>query len=175
MDAYLQHGHGALKAALKRASDAGGDWTAQLGPVGAELRSWRTDMVEALGGEGAVSPQQQALVELATRTHLMIESVDRFILGMPSLVNGRQRKLYAVVEQRQRLADSLAKMLGQLGLERRRKPAASITELLRRATAASAPAASAKVHVASQDAHQVETGAQSGGPAPAAPEGGEAA
>jgi hypothetical protein len=85
---YVQHGHAALKRALARLSDDP-DWMEKLGPVGVALRLWRTEMIDALGGEDAISPQQRALIELAARTHLMVESVDRFILGMPSPVNKR--------------------------------------------------------------------------------------
>ena len=73
-----RHPHGlyALQGALKRLEEPE-HWTERLGPVGASLRAWRTDLIQALGGDGVVSPQQRALVELATRTHLMVESVDR--------------------------------------------------------------------------------------------------
>jgi len=118
---YLRHGLTALQSALARVEESE-DWTVQLGPVGVALRAWRTDLIEALGGEAEVSPQRRALIELATRTHLMVESVDRFILGMPSLVNKSKRQLFAVVRERQQLADGLARLLGQLGLERRPKP-----------------------------------------------------
>jgi hypothetical protein len=127
-DTYQQHGHAALKRALQRLSEP--DWLDKLGPVGVALREWRSEMIEALGGESAISPQQRALIELATRTHLLIESIDRFVFSMPSPVNRRQRKLYAVVEQRQRLVDSMARLLGQLGLARLPKPTPSLRELL---------------------------------------------
>lgn len=89
--AYLLHGLHALKGALARAEE-GQDWTEQLEPVGGALRAWRTDLIAALGGEAEVSPQRRALVELATRTHLMLESVDRFVLGMWCLVNKSKRQ-----------------------------------------------------------------------------------
>jgi hypothetical protein len=123
------------------------DWTEALGPVGAALRSWRSDLIEALGGEDVVSPQQRSLVELATRTHLMLESVDRFILGMPSLVNKSRRSIFAVVKERQQLADALARYLGQLGLERRARLTLSLRERLE-LRAAERPAASQLAPVA---------------------------
>jgi phytoene/squalene synthetase len=126
---YHRHGLTALEGALRRVED-GQDWTEQLGPVGEALRTWRADLVAALGGEDVVSPQQRALVELATRTHLMVESVDRFVLGMPSLVNKSRRSIFAVVKERQQLADALARYMGQLGLERRAKPQPSLSEYL---------------------------------------------
>jgi hypothetical protein len=106
-----------LKGVLARVADE--DWTEALGPVGEALRSWRRELIDSLGGDTTVTPQQRSLVELATRTHLMVESVDRFILGMPSLVNKSKRSIFAVVRERQQLADALARYLSLLGLERR--------------------------------------------------------
>jgi hypothetical protein len=126
----------ALEGALKRVEDDGHDWTEQLGVVGVALRGWRSDLVDALGGENVVSPQQRALVELATRTHLMVESVDRYILAMPSLVNKSKRSIFAVVKERQQLADALARYLAQLGLERRAKHVPSLAAYLEQRSAA---------------------------------------
>lgn len=126
-----RHPHGlyALQGALRRVEE-GQDWTEALGPVGVALRAWRGDLLETLGGEDTVSPQRRALVELATRTHLMVESVDRYILGMPCLVNKSRRQLFAVVRERQQLADSLTRQLAQIGLERQAKDARSYAERL---------------------------------------------
>jgi len=124
---YHQHGLSALQNALARVEE-GEDWTEAHGPVGEALRAWRTDLIDALGGDDVVSPQERALVELATRTHLMVESVDRFILGMPSLVNKSKRSIFAVVRERQALADALARYLSLLGLERRAKPAPTLDD-----------------------------------------------
>jgi hypothetical protein len=126
---YLQHGLTALESALARVED-GQDWTVGLGSVGVALRAWRADLIDALGGDDTVSPQRRALVELATRTHLMVESVDRYILGMPSLVNKSKRAIFAVVKERQALADALARYLAALGLDRAPKPAPSLDDFM---------------------------------------------
>lgn len=127
---YHQHGLTALKGALAR-FEGPGDWTEALGPVCAALRVWREELLGALGGVDVASPQRRSLVEVATRTHLMLESVDRFILGMPCLVNKSKRSIFAVVKERQHLADSLARYLGQLGLDRVPGPALSFEAELR--------------------------------------------
>jgi len=46
--------------------------------------------VQDLGGEEALSTQQRALVELAVRDRLLLESVDAWLLAQPQLVNGRK-------------------------------------------------------------------------------------
>lgn len=126
---YHQSGLYTLQNALKRV-EPGADWTAGLGPVGEPLRAWRAELIESLGGEGAVSPQQRAIIELAVRTHLMLESVDSYLLAMPSLVNRQKRQLFAVVKERQVLADALTRYLTVLGLERRKREVPTLAEYL---------------------------------------------
>jgi hypothetical protein len=83
------------------------------------LLFWRDELLDALGGKEAVSPQQSALVDLAVRTKLYVDSIDAWIMEQPSLVLTRKRSVLPVLRERQTLADSLARFLGQLGLERR--------------------------------------------------------
>ncbi len=127
---HCQHGsHGlyALKGTLKTLGQRD-DWLKPLGELGNALRAWRQELVEALGGEEAVTPQQRSIIDLASRTHLMLESVDQYVLSMGSLVNKRRRALFPVVRERQQLADSLARYMAQLGLERRSIPTPSLSE-----------------------------------------------
>lgn len=48
-----------------------------------------------------------------------MDSVDAWLVGQTSLVIVRRKALLPVLRERQQLADSLARILGQLGLERR--------------------------------------------------------
>jgi hypothetical protein len=137
---YLQHGLSALDGVLKRVEE-GEDWTERLGPVGVALRAMRTELLDAIGGADVASPQQHMLVDLIVRTHLLIQSADRYILTMPSPVNKQKRSLFAVVEQRQRLVDSMSRLLGQLGLERRAKPAPTLREYMEQRAAQATPPA----------------------------------
>jgi len=117
--------------ALKRAvAEAGDQWVAALGETGQALREWRDAIISDLGGPDAVSAQERAIVELATKTYLMVESIDRFLLEQPSLVNKSRRQLFPVVLQRQQLADSLARYMTQLGLKRRAKVTPSLNHYL---------------------------------------------
>lgn len=90
--------------------------------VGKALTQWRAELVNDLGGDHAVSKQQSVVVDLAARTHLLLQSVDHWLLQQRSLINLRKRALLPVVIQRQQLADSLARYMAQLGLERRARP-----------------------------------------------------
>ncbi len=96
--------------------------------MGKRLAEWRADLVRDLGGE--VSTQQAAVIDLAVRTRLLLDSVDVWLLAQPSLVNLRRRALLPVVRERQQLGDALARYMAQLGLERRAKPVTDLQSFI---------------------------------------------
>jgi hypothetical protein len=114
---YQRHGLHTLQKAVRDLGSRA--LPARNTRLGRALLEWRTALVADLGGEDAISTQQRALVELAVRTKLLVDSVDAFILAMPSPVNRTKRCLFAVVRERQGLVDQLQKLLRDLGLERR--------------------------------------------------------
>jgi hypothetical protein len=66
---------------------------------------------------------------------ILLASVDRYVFGLAErdgLVNKRSRRAFPILDARLRLADSLTKQLGALGLERRPKPLPTLAELLTR-------------------------------------------
>jgi len=95
------------------------------------LVAWRRELFADLGGEDNCSAQEKVIVELATRTRLYVESLDQWIMEQRSLVNYKRRCVLPVVLQRQTLADALARYMGQLGLERKAKPALDLQTYLR--------------------------------------------
>src|SRR5258708_7225905 len=117
-----KHELNVLKKAVK---SLGGRVIDQRTTLGKALAQWRTELIEDLGGPEAVSTQKQALIELAVRSKLLLDSIDTWLLKQPSLVNARRRAVLPVVLQRQHLAESLARSLTQLGLERRTKTTAA--------------------------------------------------
>jgi hypothetical protein len=98
--------------------------------LGRELREWRDALVADLGGADAISTQQVALVDLAVRTKLLVDSVDAYVLAMPSPVNWQRRCLHPVVRERASLVNQLQSILRDLGLERRAKPVLDLTSYL---------------------------------------------
>src|SRR5438034_6216980 len=58
---------------------------------------------------------------MAVRTKLLVDSVDAYVLGMPSPVNRQRRYLHPVVRERASLVGQLQSILRDLGLERRTK------------------------------------------------------
>ena len=87
--------------------------------LGRALADWRDALIGDLGGTDAISTQQLALVDLAVRSKLLVDSVDAYVLGMASPVNRRKRCLFAVVVQRQALVGQLQSLLRDLGLDRK--------------------------------------------------------
>jgi len=100
-------------------------------PVGAVLAERRQALISDLGGPDACSTAQSPCVDLATRQWLLSDSVDGYLLTLPSLVDKRHRRVWQVVLDRNALAASLERTLARLGLERRAKPVPSLEEYMR--------------------------------------------
>ena len=128
------HRHGLVR--LKRAVKVlGGRVIDNRTTLGKALTAWKAGLISDLGGD--VSTQQAAIIDLAVKTKLLLDSIDAWLLTQPSLVNARKRALIPVVRERQALADALARYMGQLGLERRARPVPDLTAYL--ATKAAQP------------------------------------
>ncbi len=122
-----KHGLTTLKQAVK---GLGGRVIDRRTTLGKALAKWRADLIQDLGGSETISTQQEALVDLAVKSKLILDSIDAWLLTQRSLINARKRSLLPAVRERQQLADGLARYLGQLGLERRTKEVPSLTEYL---------------------------------------------
>ncbi len=114
----MKHGAYALDRRLKEHGLGAIDGRSSIGRA---LSKWRSNLIRDLGGDTAISTQQEALVDLAVKSKLILDSIDAWLLQQRSLVNQRKKALLPVVRERTQLADALARYLGQLGLERRTK------------------------------------------------------
>jgi hypothetical protein len=92
--------------------------------------AWRSELLDDLGGADAVSAQRMALVESAVRTRLFIDHLDHWLLEQKTLVNARRKAAMPILRDRQALADSLARLLSLLGLERAARPAKTLPEIM---------------------------------------------
>src|SRR5436189_4318380 len=77
---YQKHGIHTLKNAVRTLGKRA--LPSRSTALGRALHEWRTALIADLGGD-AVSTQQLALVELAVRTKLLVDSVDAYVLTMP--------------------------------------------------------------------------------------------
>src|SRR5438094_5375769 len=135
---YLKSGIYALRTAVLTLGSRA--LPAKSTALGRALHEWRESLLADLGGVDAVSTQRLALVDLAVRTKLLVDSVDAYVLAMPSPVNRQRRCLHPVVRERQALVGQLQSLLRDLGLERRAKPVADLASYLAtRATPAHSP------------------------------------
>ncbi len=112
------HGFNTLKTAVIK---LGGRAIDGRYHVGRQLQKWRRELIADLGGQDSISTQQSALIDLAVKSKLLLDSIDAWLLTQPSLINKRKKALLPVVLQRQQLADGFARYMAQLGLERRHK------------------------------------------------------
>jgi hypothetical protein len=72
--------------------------------LGKALGKWRADLVADLGGADAISTQESALVDLAVKSKLLLDSVDTWLLTQKSLVNAKKKTILPVVRERQTLS-----------------------------------------------------------------------
>ena len=124
---YSQSAYYAAKKALARFGQRAVDGRTLLGRA---LSQWHSALVEDLGGAQAISIQQETIVDLAARTKLLLDSLDAWLLAQPTLINKRKKSALPIVRERQALADSLAKYMTTLGLERKAKPVISLPDYI---------------------------------------------
>jgi hypothetical protein len=125
---YSKHGLTTLKKAVRV---LGGRAIDKRTAIGRALEDWRHSLLDDLGGIEHTSTQQRQLVDIAVKTKLLLDSVDAWVLQQSSLVVYRKRALLPVVLQRQSMAESLARLMTQLGLEKRAKPMQSLDEYVK--------------------------------------------
>lgn len=90
------------------------------------LQTWRLELIEALGGEAQLSPQQITLIELVTRLKLFLDHTDSYLLSLPSLINRRHKKMVPALKERMLLSGELRATLALLGLKKIPKIVSSI-------------------------------------------------
>ena len=126
-DRRSRHGLGMVKAKVMLLGLASVD---RRTAAAQSLIAWKSELLRDLGGIENISAQRMALIEMATRTRLVVDHVDHWILAQHSLINKRKKALLPVLQQRQALVDSLARLLNQIGLDRQEKPVPSLAEYL---------------------------------------------
>lgn len=121
------------------------------------LLEWRESLFDALGGRDVVSPQEAALLEGVTREQLYLDHIDAHLLGLKGGIAGKHRKAaLPLLKARQSLQDSIARLLGMLGLKRRPRPAKSLNEVVAEVMAEKAEASQVTQEPAG--AERAETG-----------------
>ena len=115
-----KHGLFSMKRAVRELGERALDGRTSIAKA---LAEWKAELIDDLGGRQAISTQQTAIIDLAVKTKLILDSVDAWLLTRQSIVDKRRRAVLPIVRERQQLADGLMRYLQVLGLERRSKPA----------------------------------------------------
>lgn len=68
--------------------------------LGRTLIQWKNNLIADLGGRETISTQEQAIVDLAVKTKLILDSIDNWLLTQPLLINKRRRCLLPIVKDR---------------------------------------------------------------------------
>jgi hypothetical protein len=135
---YHQSGVHTLKKNLPHVLDRIRDETVSAGDLSqleAAARQWREDVISDLGGRDAMTTTKLALVNATLGSWLLLSTIDGYLFelaGKTGVVNRRTRSVYAVVEQRARIADSLLRQLVALGLDRVSPPTMSLDQYVAR-------------------------------------------
>jgi hypothetical protein len=119
-----------LKDSISEVASRGGKVIDQRTAIGKSLMRWRSALVQHLGGEESLSTQQLAIIDVAMRTRLLLDSTDAWLIRQPGLIDKRRKQLYPIVQQRTALADSLVRQLTTLGLGRQAKKAPNLSDYL---------------------------------------------
>ena len=82
------------------------------------LERWRQELINDLGGNDNISAQQRAIIDLAVKNKLILDSIDRWIFQQPSLIDKRKRALLPLCQGTTKHANGLAEYMDRLGLER---------------------------------------------------------
>ena len=106
---HLRHGLNPLKRTLYTLGNRALD---KRTVASRALVEWRDDLIRDLGGD--VSTQQDAIISLAIKTKLLLDSIDVWLLQQPTLIIKRKKAIIPDVQQRQVLADALSRYMTQL-------------------------------------------------------------
>ena len=118
---HHNHGLTTLRNAVNELAARGLSAIDETTEVGQSLMVWRGELLQDLGGQDVLSTQELYVVDLICRLRLMVDSIDRWLLEQPTLINKQRKQVYAAVRERTHMADSVVKNLETLGLKRRAK------------------------------------------------------
>lgn len=91
-----------------------------LSPFERAIREWRQRVIEEKGGLKNWNSLRLWLLNSTVGTWTILQSIDSHVFKLAAhggLVNKRSRRVFSIVLDRQRIADSLTKQLAALGLD----------------------------------------------------------
>jgi hypothetical protein len=91
---YQKHG---FTQSLRGRSKAGRGHIDGRSALGRALVEWKADLIEALGGADNISPQERVLIEICARDHMILSSIDAWLMRQSSLIHSKKRQAYPIV------------------------------------------------------------------------------
>ena len=107
--------------------------SADLHPLEATAREWREAVIADCGGREILTTAKLSLIHAALGSWILLSSVDAYVMQLVAgngVVHRKDRKAWPIVEQRARLADSLAKQLQLIGLDKPQPRLLSLEEAI---------------------------------------------
>jgi len=122
----VRHGLHSLQAAIR---EVGAQPLDGRSAVSKALQAYKRELVDDLGGD--LTTAQMTLVDLAAQKKLMVDTAVAWIAqNLPVVVSEEDVRFVSLVKEAESISMNLAKILGQLGIERRTKPVGTLAEYL---------------------------------------------
>lgn len=121
------HGLGTLKRAVKELGQRAIDGRTALAR---ELSEERRGLIAALGGEGEVSPQELAIIDMIAQKRVRRRIAGQWaLLNRDRLFDRRKKKMAPIALELEQMEEAEVRLLKELGLKRRAKPVKGWAEL----------------------------------------------
>ena len=136
LSGHATHGNALLKKAVKELGARALDGRTALAK---ELAEERRELILALGGPSEVSPQEMAIIDMIAQKRIRRKPVAHWaLLNRDRLFDRRKKKMAPIALELEQMEESEVRLLKELGLKRRAKQVASLSDYLASGKAVSA-------------------------------------
>jgi hypothetical protein len=128
LNGNVTHGDTLLKQAVKELGARALDGRTALAK---ELAEERRALIQALGGDTEVSPQEMAIIEMIAQKRIRRKPVAQWaLLNRDRLFDRRKKTMVPLALQLDQMEDAEVRLLKELGLKRRAKQVTSLHDYL---------------------------------------------
>ena len=122
----VKHGLHSLQAAIR---EVGAQPLDGRSAISRALQQYKAELIEDLGAD--LTTAQMTLVDLAAQKKLMLDTAMAWIAqNLPVVVSEGDVRFVSLVREAELISMNLARILGQLGIQRRTKPVGTLAEYL---------------------------------------------
>src|SRR5262249_2856342 len=91
------------------------------------VREWQAAITADLGGPEQLSAQKRALIDILSRSPLVLNHIDSFMMEQRSLINRKRKAIIPIVRDRQVIVDGIARLVAQIGSDKVEKRVSTFT------------------------------------------------